>query len=244
MIVQEIRNELRAYADPDEKRKRIQWEEQYQERPKLYGIPTPTVRKISSRFFKRVKKKAKREIIRVCNDLLESGYSEERTIAFDWIFRLRKLYEASDFLLLEAWLVKHVHSWGACDDLCTHAIGALIFKIPGLIQKMKKWTRSKNRWTRRASAVSLIYSIRRKKNLKAVLITADALLADQDIMVQKGYGWMLKEASNHYPREVFDYVIKNKKEMPRTALRYAIEKLSPKLKREAMTKEWMLTEDG
>lgn len=243
MIVQEIRNELRAYADSNEKRKRIQWEKQYQERPKLYGIPTPIVRKISSRFFKRIRKKAKKEVIRACNDLLESGNLEERTIAFDWIFRLRKLFEASDFLLLEAWLVNYVHSWGACDDLCTHAIGALIFQTPGLIQKMKEWTKSKNRWTRRASAVSLIYSIRRKKNLKAVFKTADALLADQDIMVQKGYGWMLKEASKHYPREVFDYVIKNKREMPRTALRYAIEKLSPELKREAMKKEWKLTED-
>jgi len=56
-------------------------------------------------------------------------------------------------------------------------------------------------------------------------------------MVQKGYGWMLKEASNKYPKEVFDYVMRNKKEMPRTALRYAIEKLSPEFRREAMKRE-------
>lgn len=46
---------------------------------------------------------------------------------------------------------------------------------------------------------------------------------DSDVMVQKGYGWMLKEASNNYPNEVFDYVMKRKKEMPRIALRYAID---------------------
>jgi len=90
---------------------------------------------------------------------------------------------------------------------------------------------------KRASAVSLIYSIRRKQQLGAIFETADALLTDQDIMVQKGYGWMLKEASNEYPDEVFDYVMKNKKEMPRTALRYAIEKLSPESRREAMKRE-------
>ena len=83
----------------------------------------------------------------------------------------------------------------------------------------------------------LIYSIRRKKHLGSIFEMADALLTDKDIMVQKGYGWMLKEASNHYPKEVFYYVVRNKKEMPRTALRYAIEKLAPELRKEAMKRE-------
>ena len=56
-------------------------------------------------------------------------------------------------------------------------------------------------------------------------------------MVQKGYGWMLKEASKDFQKEVFDFVIKHKKEMPRTALRYAIERMPEKLRREAMEKD-------
>jgi 3-methyladenine DNA glycosylase AlkD len=195
------------------------------------------VRKLSSEFFQKIKKKPKQQILQLCNLLLESGYSEQGTIAFDWAFRLRKLYEKSDFQLLSTWLMKHVHGWGACDDLCTHALGVFIYQFPEFIKKIREWTRSKNRWVRRASAVCLIYSVRRKEHLEQVLETADALLTDQDIMVQKGYGWMLKEASNHYPKEVFDYVMKNKREMPRTALRYAIEKLSPEYKREAMKRE-------
>jgi len=55
-------------------------------------------------------------------------------------------------------------------------------------------------------------------------------------LVQKGYGWMLKEASRNNRKEVFDYVMKNKKIMPRTALRYAIEKMPKELKIEAMAK--------
>jgi len=237
MIIKEIKKELERHSDPVEKRKRIRWEQQYQERPKLYGISSPTVRKLSSKFFSRIKKKGKQEILQLCEGLLESGYTEEMIIAFDWAFRLRKFYEESDFQLLESWLVKYVHSWGACDDLCTHAFGAFIFQFPEYISKVKEWTRSANRWTRRASAVVLIYSIRRKSHLGSIFEMADSLLTDQDIMVQKGYGWMLKEASNHYPEEVYDYVMRNKKEMPRTALRYAIEKLSPELKKQAMKRE-------
>ena len=75
------------------------------------------------------------------------------------------------------------------------------------------------------------------KYLANVFEMADNLLMDQDVMVQKGYGWMLKEASNHYPEEVFSYVMKHKKEMPRTSLRYAIEKLPPEQRKEAMKRE-------
>ena len=55
-------------------------------------------------------------------------------------------------------------------------------------------------------------------------------------MVQKGYGWMLKEASNHNQKGVFAFVMKHKAKMPRTALRYAIEKLPAILKKKAMAK--------
>jgi len=74
--------------------------------------------------------------------------------------------------------------------------------------------------------------------LNEVFAMADLFLADEDDMVQKGYGWMLKEASNKFPNEVFEYVMNNKKEMPRTALRYAIEKLPVDKRKKAMKKDW------
>jgi len=237
MIIQEIKRELENYANQDEKGKRIKWEKMYYEKPKFYGVPLPIVRKISSKFFSKVKQKTKREIIQLCENLLSSGYTEERVIAFDWAFRLRREYKESDFNLFESWLKRYTQSWGACDDLCTHAFGAFIHQFPEFIPKLRDWTKSSNRWMRRASGVVLIYSIRRKKNLENVLEMADALLIDEDIMVQKGYGWMLKEASNHFPEEVFNYVMKHKKKMPRTALRYAIEKLSLELRKEAMKRD-------
>ena len=55
-------------------------------------------------------------------------------------------------------------------------------------------------------------------------------------MVQKGYGWMLKAASQAHQDEVFYYVMKRKATMPRTSLRYAIEKMSPELKAQVMLK--------
>ena len=67
---------------------------------------------------------------------------------------------------------------------------------------------------RRASAVSLIVPAKHGKFLKESIEIADLLLTDTDDMVQKGYGWLLKEASRKHTDEVFAYVMKNKRQMP------------------------------
>ena len=89
---------------------------------------------------------------------------------------------------------------------------------------------------RRASAVALIIPARKGKFLNEIIAIADILLLDKDDLVQKGYGWMLKASSEAHQKEVFEYVMKNKDKMSRTALRYAIEKMPKNLKTKAMAK--------
>ena len=132
---------------------------------------------------------------------------------------------------------KSVNDWAACDHLCTGPMGNLVRQYPDMSSKMRPWTRSKNRWLRRAAAVSLIVPVRDRLLLEEVFRTAGALLEDRDDMVQKGYGWMLKEASNVFPDELFEYVMNSRNRMPRTALRYAIEKYPANLRRKAMQKD-------
>lgn len=235
-IVQEIRRELQENAD-EKTRFSSQRFFKKEEEIKLYGVKTSDFREISEKYFAAVKEKSKQEIFDLGEKLLESGYLEELGIAFDWAFRIRKNFEKKDFSLLESWLKKYVTNWGACDSFCMRALGYFIYQFPEYFPKVKKWAVSKNRWVRRASAVVLIYSIRKKKPLEPVFEIADILLLDEDDMVQKGYGWMLKVASDQESKRVFEYVTKHKKIMPRTALRYAIEKLSPDLKKQAMARE-------
>ena len=72
--------------------------------------------------------------------------------------------------------------------------------------------------------------------LEHVFQVADALLTDPDDLVQRGYGWMLKVNSKIFEDEVYSYVIRNRETMPRTALRYAIEKMPETRRHEAMRK--------
>ena len=190
--------------------------------------------RISREYFKKIKHLEKKKVFSLCEELLESGYIQEIGIAFRWAFRFKNQYEEKDFKIFEKWLKKYISNWANCDDFCTHNLGYLINEFPEFIPKVKKWTISKNRWVRRASAVIFIYPVKHKKYLKHVFEIADILLLDEDDMVRKGYGWMLKEASNIYPKEVFNFVMKNKNKMPRISLRYAIEKYPEALRKKAM----------
>jgi 3-methyladenine DNA glycosylase AlkD len=107
-------------------------------------------------------------------------------------------------------------------------------KYPASITEIVSWTASSNRWLKRASAVSLIIPAKKGLFINEIFTISDRLLTDNDDMVQKGYGWMLKEASNLHQDDVYHYVLKHRHDMPRTALRYAIEKMPPDLKTEAM----------
>lgn len=229
------------YDSKDEINQKIQLAIQDAERDKQNLRPdqtliTAVVRSIARQGFHLVKNHSKDSIFDICETLLESDDWRERTIAFQWAFRIRKAYATGDFLRFERWLARYVKGWGSCDNFCTHAFGHLIYTYPEHISTVKSWTISSNRWFRRGAAVVMIYGIRRGRNINPGFEIADLLLMDPDDLVQKGYGWMLKEISKLEPIQVFDFVQQRKDRMPRTSLRYAIEKLSPDLRAQAMAK--------
>ncbi len=226
-----IRKELKQKSDPRIKKQAQRF---FKEKIKTYGVKTPAVREISRKYFREVKNLAKKRIFSLCEKLLKSGYNEEIAIALDWVYRIKKQLTKSDFPVFERWFKKYIGNWGTCDDFSTHALGYFLFQYPEFLKKTEVWARLKNRWLRRASAVSLIYSLRRGRALENAFWVADILLEDEDDLVRKGYGWMLKEASNIYSQEVFEYVMRNKDKMPRVALRYAVEKMPNEMREQAM----------
>ncbi len=232
-ITDGVIKELRKNAD--EKTREIS-QRFFKEEVKSRGIRSATVQKISKEYFKKIETKRKSEIFILCETLFQTGFLEDSFIACNWSYFVHKKYEATDIARFELWIKNYVNNWATCDTLCNHTLGEFIEMYPEKISRLKEMAKSGNRWTRRAAAVSLIIPARRGKFLKDIFEIADILLRDEDDMVQKGYGWMLKSASQSHEKEVFRYVIKNKKEMPRTALRYAIEKMPAEMKKKAMEK--------
>lgn len=206
----------------------------FREPVKLYGVRTPVVREIARRHFKSIRHLDKTDIFELCEDLLETDYTEDAIVAFDWSYALRRSYEPQDFHVFERWVGAYINNWVKCDTFCNHSLGTFVEMYPQHIERLKRWPASDNRWVRRAAAASMILPARRGLFLSDVLEIADLLLRDTDDMVQKGCGWLLKEASRCHQQEVFHFIMSRKGEMARTTLRYAIEKMPPDMRRMAM----------
>jgi 3-methyladenine DNA glycosylase AlkD len=230
-VLEAVRQELLQSVD---EKARESAQRFFKEEVKFHGVKSAQVKKIAAKYFREIKDRDKNEIFSLCEDLLQAEYGEEAFIAFEWAYSLRRAYEPKDFQIFERWVDQYVDNWAKCDTLCNHTIGCFVEMYPEFIERLAAWARSENRWLRRASAVTLILPARKGLFLKEVFEISDLLLEDGDDMVQKGYGWMLKEASKKHQPEVFDYVMSKKARMPRTALRYAIEKMPADLKRRAM----------
>lgn len=191
---------------------------------------------MAKKYFKSLKDKEKTVIFDLCDQLWQSGYMEESFIACEWAYALRDTYETEDLKVFENWLRQYVNNWASCDTLCNHTIGAFIEKYSRHLSDLKRWAKSPNRWMRRGAAVSLIIPARKGKFLTDIFEIADLLLQDQDDLVQKGYGWMLKAASQVHQKDVHAFVMDRKDRMPRTALRYAVEKMPETLRLKAMAR--------
>jgi 3-methyladenine DNA glycosylase AlkD len=232
-IVSQVRQELQKNVDSHTKQYSGSF---FKEEIKSIGVKVSVVTKIAERFFRQIKHLSKDTIFGFCEELLKSGYTEEAFVAYRWSDWLKDRYEPEDFVVFEHWLNTYVSNWAECDTLCNHTLGTFVEKYPEYVERLKEWTQSQNRWVKRGAAVTLVLPARKGLFLDDVLEIADKLLHDKDDLVQKGYGWMLKEASKKHQKTVFDYVIKNRATMPRTALRYAIEKMPKDLRKEAMKK--------
>jgi 3-methyladenine DNA glycosylase AlkD len=233
-VIDFLRREL---ARSDRPANRINYQQFFKETlAEPTGLRSAVLKDIAKRGYAQVRSLPPKEMLALCDRLLDTRERYMRFFAFDWALKFKKHFTPSQFARFEKWLKQYVDNWGASDSLCCGPLGELIAMFPQLARKTKPWIKSKDRWHRRAAAVTLIVPVRNGLLLDEVLDTADRLLLDDDDMVQKGYGWMLKEATRHFPKEVFAYVMKHKEVMPRTALRYAIEKLPPAMKKQAMAR--------
>jgi 3-methyladenine DNA glycosylase AlkD len=230
-IIEMIRKTLKAEACGSD---RIDTQRWFKEEIKAYGLKAADVRKIAKTYFVEVKDLPKEQLFVLCESLWQSSYLEESGIACEWICRIHKDLKPKDWTIFDRWVDVYITNWARCDTFCGDTVGTFLEMYPQYLRKLPMWAKSKNLWKRRAAAVSLIKPARKGLFHENVFEIAEILLRDTEDMVQKGYGWMLKEASNVDQQSVFRFVMEHKAVMPRTALRYAIEKMPKNLKERAM----------
>lgn len=190
------------------------------------GWYTAEIRKLARRFTKVIKSDAGLPyLVEVADLLFDGDVLEEKVLA---VFLLeREIHEFGDreFRIFERWL-KRVGSWADHDALVHSLIGPMLVSNGQRKQRAFTWARSKDRWHRRAAAVSLIRAARLKQSFLQIRKVTQALLADQDDMVQKGLGWLLRETAKADPKSTIPYLLRIKDRAPRLVLRTACETLS------------------
>ncbi len=219
-LTEEIIAETRSRYDA----KRAEAAKRYFREPiESWGLSMLQCDEIAARFYPRVKGNLPLAI-EVVGELHGHGCFEVAVVGDDILRKMRGRLTPEHFEAFDGW-VDTLRNWANTDTLCTGIIYATIQKDHRLVERLLEWTGSDNRWRRRASAVSLVPIARRGELLEDVLRISDRLMEDEDDMVQKGVGWLLKEASKKHPDEVREYLIKWRPRTSALVLRYASEKL-------------------
>jgi 3-methyladenine DNA glycosylase AlkD len=223
-LLEEIRGRLRGLAD---EKVRVSQDRFFTEEQRVdsYGVASPDVKRIAQDVYRQMKKWPAADRDRLCTALWESGKNEEGALVCYMYRRFAKQCGAREFRVFTRWLDRYVANWGHTDGLSLWLLGASIANEPALIDNLDEWTRSKNRWKRRAAAVSLVPSARRGLHTREIFRIAQPLIPDDDDMVRKGVGWLLKETYPKKPAEVVKFLLSWRGKAPRLVLRYAAEKM-------------------
>jgi len=106
-----------------------------------------------------------------------------------------------------------------------YLIAPMVAAKPARVRDAFRWAKSPNRWHRRAACVALIRGARAKLFFPKIVKLSNSLLADEDHMVQKGLGWLLRETAKYDAKRTVPYLMKIRTRAPRLVLRTACETL-------------------
>ena len=197
----------------------------FKEEVKSRGWYTAELRKVAVRFRKTILAEHGQEyLLEVADQLFQGDVLEEKVFAVLMLQGIVGDFGRREFKLFESWLDR-VSNWADHDGLVHYLLGPMIAADSSLLSRPPIWAKKRCRWHQRAAAVSLIHSTRQHKNFADIRRMTGMLLANDDDMVQKGLGWLLREAAKANPEQTAKYLMTIRERTPRLVLRTACETL-------------------
>jgi 3-methyladenine DNA glycosylase AlkD len=201
----------------------VQWF--FKEEVKSRGWYTGALRKAAVRCRREILKDLGMPfLLQVADELFAGPFLDERNVAVFLLEKLTDDFGDAEFRLFETWLPRII-SWADHDGLVHYLIAPMVVSKPARIQAVFRWAKSRNRWHRRAACVALIQGTRRRMFFPEITRLSDQLLSDEDDMVQKGLGWLLRETAKFDARRTVPYLMSMRERAPRLVLRTACETL-------------------
>jgi 3-methyladenine DNA glycosylase AlkD len=231
-VALQIQSMLKAGGSA-EHAKGVQWF--FKEDIRSYGWRAADLRRVAVRARQEIREKHDLEfLLRVADRLFSGRVLEEKIVAVLLLEKLTADFGGKEFRLFESWL-KRISSWADHDALAHYLIAPMIVAEPLRLRPVFRWAKSGDRWHRRAACVALIQGTRRKLFFAEIVRLSSLLLTDQNDMVQKGLGWLLRETAKADPKRTVPYLMKIRRRAPRLVLRTACETLTSATRKRVLT---------
>lgn len=201
----------------------VQWF--FKEEIKSHGWYTAALRRVIRQWRKEILGEHNLEfLVDVADRLFIGKVLEEKIAAIFLLENLDAGFTDREFLLFEQWLDR-ITSWADHDGLVHYLIAPMVMAKQVRVKHVFRWAKSRDRWHRRAACVSLIKGARAKMFFPEIVRLSKFLLKDEDDMVRKGLGWLLRETAKFDPKRTIPYLMKIRGRAPRLVLRTACETL-------------------
>ena len=226
-LAAQIRKMLKSGGSP-EHAAGVQWF--FKDEIRSHGWYTADLRRAARSFRREIRKEFGLDfVVRVADELFSGSVLEEKIAAVFLLEKLDAEFGDREFKLLESWLDR-ISSWADHDALVHDLIAPMVASSPERVKNVFRWAKSRNRWHRRAACVALIRGTRAKMFFPEITKLSNSLLADEDDMVQKGLGWLLRETAKFDPKRTVPYLMKIRRRAPRLVQRTACETLPGTMK--------------
>jgi len=188
----------------------------YGEGDRFLGIRVPALRRLAKQYLKLP--------LGDLRSLLRSPFHEERFFALVLLvqrFNKGSPQERASVFQLYVHNTRFINSWDLVDCSASHIVGGYLEDRDK--QPVYAWAQSKNMWERRMAIIALFHMIR-KNEFRDALAISQILLTDKEDLIHKAVGWMLREIGKRNVAVEQAFLKKYYNRMPRTMLRYAIER--------------------
>ncbi len=177
-------------------------------------------------------------LVQVADELFSGQVLEEKVMAVFLLEKQTSNLGDNEFQLFASWLDR-VSSWADHDALAHYLLAPMVAAKPARCRQVFLWAKSPNRWHRRAACVALIRGARERRLFAQIARLSNQLLQneEEDDMVLKGLGWLLRETAKADAKRTVPYLIKIRKKAPRLVLRTACETLPVTLRKQVLSQQ-------
>jgi len=226
----EVRRALKAGGSPE---RSISVQRFFKEEVQSHGWRTADLRRAAVRWRREILQKSDLKfLLQVADHLFAGTINEDKNVAVFLLENITDKFGDEEFRLLESWLPR-ISNWSDHDALVHYLIAPMVVAKPARASRVFDWAKSRNRWFRRAACVALIQGARRKIFFPEIIRLSATLLSDEDDMVRKGLGWLLRETAKADVQRAVPYLMSIRERAPRLVLRTACETL-PRTTRKAI----------